>query len=151
MQQISAGVVVARLLAMHALRMFFTVAGLALLVGCSTSPLSRIDANRAKYESWPLEVQQAILNGEAIKGMTPEQVEMAMGRPSEIVSRAARQGDDEVWIYRKSALGSSILQNTGVAVGGVGVSTSTGGRRATPEEREVVFTQGVVSRSDSGK
>ncbi len=128
---------------------------LGILAGCSTSPMSRIDADRAKYESWPLDVQQAILNGEAIKGMTPEQVEMSLGKPSEVVTRSAKAGDDEVWVYRKGgALGSGILKNTGVSigggVGGVGVgASSSGGGRQTPEESEVVFSNGVVVRSDA--
>jgi hypothetical protein len=131
------------------------VSGLLLLAGCSTSPISRIDADRARYESWPLEVQQAVLNGEAIKGMSPEQVEMALGKPSQIVSRSAKGGDDEVWVYRKgSALGGlgGALKNTGVSigtgVGGVGVGTSVGGGSGSTrgEEIEVVFRDGVVSR-----
>lgn len=128
------------------------------LGGCGTaSPISRIDADRAKYESWPLEVQQAILNGDAIKGMTPEQVEMAMGRPTQVVTRSAKSGDDEVWVYRKGGglggLGGA-LKNTGISVGGgvggvgVGTSTGVGGGNAGPgpEETEVVFRDGVVSR-----
>ena len=130
----------------------------AVLLGwaaCSSSPISRIDANRAKYESWPLEVQQAVLNGRAIKGMTPAQVEMSLGKPSEIVTRSA-SGDDEVWVYKKGgALGGlgGALKNTGVSIGtgigGVGVGTSTGGggMGPAPEEIEVVFRNGVVSRS----
>lgn len=128
--------------------------GLLLFAGCSTSPMSRIDANRGRYESWPIEVQQAVLNGRPIKGMTPEQVEMALGKPSEVVSRSAKGGDDEVWVYRKgSALGglggalSGVSVGTGV--GGVGVGTTVGGgnRRSNNEEIEVVFRDGVVSRS----
>lgn len=127
------------------------------LGGCaSSSPISRIDADRAKYESWPLDVQQAILNGEAIKGMTPEQVEMALGKPTQVVTRSAKSGDDEVWVYRKggalSGLGG-VLKNTGVSIGGgtggVGVGTSVGGGGGGgpgPEEIEVVFRDGVVSR-----
>ena len=38
-----------------------------LLAGCSTSPISRIDSNRSAYESWPIEVQEAVLNGQAKK------------------------------------------------------------------------------------
>ena len=69
--------------------------------GCSTSPLSRIDSDRGRYESWPLDVQEAVLNGRAKKGMTKEQVEMALGKPSEVVARSAKPGEDEVWVYRK--------------------------------------------------
>ncbi|MES2692153.1 MAG: hypothetical protein V4773_01685 [Verrucomicrobiota bacterium] len=132
---------------------------LAVLAACSTSPMSRIDSDRARYETWPLEVQQAILNGEAIKGMTPEQVEMSLGKPSQIVSRSGKGGgDDEVWVYKKGNALSGIggaLRNTGISVGGgsggVGVGTSVGGGGGGPgpEESEVVFRDGKVSRSDA--
>jgi hypothetical protein len=130
--------------------------GLSLLGGCTSSPISRIDENRGKYESWPLEVQEAVLKGEARAGMTPEQVEMALGKPTEVVSRSARAAEDEIWVYRKGAVGSTLLNNTGVSVGtgvgGVNVGTGMGlgglTRRQGPDEQEVVFSNGVVVRSD---
>ena len=142
-------------------RLVFLGAVAAWGAACSSSPMSRIDSDRAKYESWPLEVQQAVLNGQAIKGMTPEQVEMALGKPTEVVVRSAKGGDDEVWVYRKGGglggLGGA-LKNTGISVGGgvggVGVGTSTGvggGGGGSPEETEVVFRNGVVSRSTTDK
>lgn len=128
---------------------------LVALAACSTSPMARIDENRAKYESWPLEVQEAVLNGEARKGMTPEQVEMALGKPTEIVTRSGKPGEDEIWVYRKSNVGSTLLNNSGLSVGGgvggvsVGTGIGGGGRRQTPDEQEVVFGNGVVVRSDA--
>jgi hypothetical protein len=126
--------------------------------GCSTSPLSRIDSDRARYESWPIEVREAVLAGEARKGMTAEQVEMAMGRPSEVVHRGATDAD-EIWVYRKgSGMGTNLLKNTGLSVGtsigGVGVGTGTGlggGGRSSAEEEEVVFVNGVVARSGTSR
>ena len=134
------------------LRFAFLAAGLA-LAGCSSSPLSRIDSNRARYESWPIDVQEAVLNGEVKKGMTPEQVEMALGKPSQVISRSSRAGEDEVWVYRKGGTGSGLLNNTGISLGGgmggVNVGTGGGGRRASnAEEHEVVFGNGVVVRAD---
>jgi hypothetical protein len=116
------------------------------LAACSSSTVSRIDTNRAAYESWPLEVQEAVLNGTVKKGMTPDQVEMALGRPTQVISRSA---NDEVWIYRRGgSSGSSILNNSnvtlGVPIGGVNVITSPRNRGMTPEEEEVVFVNGVV-------
>ncbi len=137
------------------LRFGTLILGAALFfAGCLTSPLSRIDSNRARYESWPLEIQQAVLNGEAIKGMTPEQVEMSLGKPTQVVVRSAKTGDDEVWVYRKGGTGSGLLNNTGVSIGGglggVNVGTGMGGGRRSggAEEREVVFGNGVVVRAD---
>lgn len=130
------------------------------LAACSTSPISRIDSNRAVYESWPFEIQQAVLNGEVKTGMTPEQVEMSIGKPTRVDSRPGKAGQDEVWVYSKgSGLGlGSLLGNTGVSVGGGvgGVSVGTGiggGRQRAPvsDDQEVVFENGVVLRSDAGK
>ncbi|MDO8544742.1 MAG: hypothetical protein Q7S40_30230 [Opitutaceae bacterium] len=122
----------------------------AVCAGCSSSPLSRIDQDRAKYESWPIEVREAVLAGEARKGMTQEQVEMAMGRPTQVIPRSA---DEEVWIYRKSSGGSNLLGGSGIAVGtgggGVMIGGGSGRRGVTPEEYEIVFAKGVVVRSTS--
>jgi len=132
---------------------------LLLVAGCSTSPLSRIDANRAVYESWPVEMQEAVLRQSAIPGMTPEMVEMALGKPTEVQSRTAKDGLDEVWIYRKSSARlPSILENASVSVGtnvggvGVGSSAPIGRRsssRAGDEDQEVVFRNGTVLRGSS--
>jgi hypothetical protein len=140
---------------MSFLRSCLAVSTIAVVAGCSTSPISRIDSNRARYESWPVEVQEAVLAGEARKGMTPEQVEMAMGQPTEKNYR----GTDEIWVYRKgNNIGKGLLNNTGLSVGtsigGVGVGTGTslgGGRRNVIEEEEVVFVNGVVTRSGTSK
>lgn len=131
------------------------------LSSCASSPISRIDQNRAKYESWPIEAREGILAGEARKGMTPEQVEMALGKPTEVISRSSRDGGDEVWVYRKSSVGSGLLNNTGISVGtgmgGVNVGTGISGgsmggsRRSASEEQEVVFANGVVVRSTTEK
>ncbi len=86
--------------------------------------------------------------------MTPEQVEMALGKPSQVVARSGKNGEDEGWVYRKGTTGSSILNNTGVALGGGigGVNVGTRGRgRSRPissDEQEVVFGHGVVVRAD---
>lgn len=121
--------------------------------------MSRIDAKRAVYESWPLEVQEAVLHKKAIPGMTPEMVEVALGKPTEIQSRAGKDGPEDVWIYKKSSMHlPSLLGNTGVSVGGnvggVGVSTGSSGRgssraAADSEDQEIVFRNGIVLRGSS--
>lgn len=137
-----------------------------LLAACSTSPMSRIDSNRSVYESWPVDVQDAVLHQRAIPGMTPEMVEMAMGKPTEVQSRTGKDGSSEdVWIYRKSSGAHlpSILENANVSVGtstnigGVGVGTSAPIRRggnsrggnADAEDQEIVFRNGTVLRGSS--
>jgi hypothetical protein len=109
--------------------------------------MSRIDSNRALYESFPVEVRQAILDNRVEKGMTPEMVEMALGKPSSKETRAGRRGAmEEVWIYggpTKSPLGgASIGIGAGpVYVGGLG----SGSRGGSAEYREIVFVDGVVT------
>jgi hypothetical protein len=97
-------------------------------------------------------VQQAVMNGEAKKGMTKDQVEMALGKPTEVVNRSST---DKIWVYKKGGGGLAPLLNgvsVGTGIGGVGVGTSIGGRSrssASSDEREVVFENGVVVRADS--
>ena len=108
---------------------------------------------------------------QAIPGMTPEMVEVALGKPTEVQSRAGKDGPEEVWIYRKSANAvPGLLRNTGLSVGGgvskagisvgghvggVGVSTGTSARRGgvrTPTDaadQEIVFRNGTVLRGSS--
>ena len=73
------------------------------LAGCqSSSQMSRIDSNREIYEQWPIEIKQAVLDGKAEEGMTPDMVLMALGKPTEVITRSGtpQTGDDEVWVYR---------------------------------------------------
>lgn len=118
--------------------------------GCSTSPVSRIDANRALYESWPIDMQSAVLEGRAVKDMTPDMVRMALGEPTRIEPRVGSTTGEEVWIYQKGG-GMNLPRpniSLGGMIGGVGVSTGGGGGRSrnTVEEQEVVFQNGVVTR-----
>lgn len=156
MQQFDAEFVLPRTMKRSTILVLLALAIASGLAGCSTSPLSRIDRDRAKYESWPIDVQEAVLNGVARKGMTPEQVEMALGKPTEVVQRSGKAGEDEVWVYRKSSVGSGLLNNSGVSIGGglggVNVGTGMSGRRASSnDESEVVFSNGKVVRSDTDR
>ena len=130
-----------------------------LAAGCASSPMSRIDANRALYESWPFEIQEAVLNGRVVVGMTPEMVEMVLGKPKEIMSREGKKGEEEVWIYRKSAPMGNILSNTSISMGGniggvgiggpiLGSGSSTSAPAPVEDEMDVVFQNGVVVRAD---
>jgi hypothetical protein len=102
-----------------------------LAAGCGSSQMSRIDSNRALYESWPLETQQAVLDGRVETGMTPEQVRMALGAPAQVVSRSVTTGEDEIWIYRKGGEDITPMNGmgSGLSVGGTmgGVSVGNGG------------------------
>jgi hypothetical protein len=113
--------------------------GALLLAGCGSSTMSRIDANRGLYESWPLDVQEAVLNGNVVTGMTPDMVEMAIGKPTEVESNTQTGSNEEIWVYRKggsesgtgSPLGSPLGPNTsvGMGMGPVGLNTSPMGMR----------------------
>jgi hypothetical protein len=138
--------------------------GLAALAvgGCTSSPMSRIDANRALYESWPFEIQEAVLNGKIVRCMNADQVRMTLGEPTEVTGRNGRKGPEEVWVCHKGAGLSNALRNTSIGLGGglgpIGIGTGTnlgslGGGSTEPvvHDQEVVFQDGVVVRSDAGK
>jgi len=102
--------------------------------GCSSSQMGRIDRNRAIYETWPLEVQQALLDGRVEPRMDQDMVRVAWGEPSEVSISPA---GDEIWIYAKGGdPGSGLYPGgrggmMGGVIGGtgpaIGVSTGRGG------------------------
>jgi hypothetical protein len=124
------------------------------VAGCSSPQFSRIERSREAYESWPLEMRQAVLDGRIEPGMTPEMVEVAWGKPDEVIARRNGPHEDEIWIYRKSSGADYVYptppiggypvvypggypvgvggRSAGVSVGvgnggGTGVSVGTGG------------------------
>ncbi len=132
-----------------------------LAAGCASSPMSRIDANRALYESWPFEIQEAVLNGRVVVGMTPEMVSVVLGKPSEVMAREGKKGPEEVWIYKTSG-GLNLLKNSNISlggnIGGVGIGgpigggvplgSGGGGSEPVEDQQDVVFQNGVVVRAD---
>lgn len=106
-------------------RLILPAALFATLLGCSspTSPdaiMDRVDANRAEYEAWPLNIKEAVLDGRVLKGMDPTMVLVARGKPSEVVDRG---NGDQVWVYRTGGGGgggSSMLRGTTVSIGSGG-------------------------------
>lgn len=142
------------------------VSSLGFFAGCvaptnsASNILDRVDAHRAEYESWPLEVKEAILDGRVVKGMTPAMVVVAKGEPYQKVDRG---GGDEVWVYRTGSGdsgGSNLLRGSsitlgGSSIGGGGIYTQPppivlGGGGSpigpNPGEEEVVFRNGRVTR-----
>lgn len=106
--------------------------GSALLAGgCSSSQMSRIDRNRAIYETWPLEVRQAVLDGNVEPGMDYDMVRVAWGEPSEVSGTPA---GDEIWVYKKGGDPGSVIYpggsvgmgGSGIGMGGSGIGISTG-------------------------
>ena len=105
------------------LNVFFSFV-LALSAGCSSSQMSRIDRNRDIYETWPLEVRQAVLDGKVEAGMNTDMVRVAWGEPSEIATSPA---GDEIWIYSRGGDPGGVMYPGG-GMGGVGgMGTGIGG------------------------
>ena len=102
--------------------------------GCATStPQSRIDANRAAYSEYPSDVRRNIREGRVEIGYTAEMAEMALGKPGrKLLRRDETNEESEVWIYYKNRPRMSV----GVAVGSGGYrSTSTGiSMSTTPDD-----------------
>ena len=117
----------------------FLCVALAMGAGCSSSQMSRIDRNRDIYETWPLDVRQAVLDGKVEAGMNADMVRVAWGEPSEIATSPA---GDEIWVYKRGGndgsvyypgggMGTTGIGGSGIGVGstgtGIGVSTGRGG------------------------
>ena len=123
----------------HTMNRIYPLSMLALLAmglvaGCATSQMSRIDRNRDIYETWPIEVRQAVLDGKVEPGMTPDMVRVAWGEPSEVVAQA--NTGDEIWVYKKGGNDGSVMYPGGYPSGypgggmggpGIGISTGRGG------------------------
>src|SRR4030095_16670930 len=70
----------------------FALAVVVFAGGCASGQMSRIDRNRDIYESWPLEVKQAVLDGKVEPGMNSDMVRVAWGEPTEVTTSQA--GDE---------------------------------------------------------
>ena len=123
----------------------------ALVSACSTTE-SRIAAKRDVFNSWPMNVQQAVMEGRVEPGMTPEMVEMALGRPAQKIERTSAGEKREIWIYkkRKPSFGIGI----GVGMGGGNTSVGTGvGVTTRPEDEgtRVIFQGGEVTEVEEAR
>lgn len=97
------------------------LAAAAGLTGCSSSQMNRIDRNRDIYETWPLEVRQAVLDGKVEPGMNADMVRVAWGEPSEVSISPA---GDEIWVYSRGGDPGSVVYPGGTGMGGVGMGGS---------------------------
>lgn len=80
-----------------------------LLSGCASSQMNRIDANRDIYETWPIETRQAVLDGKVEQGMLPEMVQVAWGKPTEVVASPGGGPGDEIWVYKRGGVDDSSM------------------------------------------
>jgi hypothetical protein len=113
-------------------QLFLAVLCAGLVAGCGTPQINRIERNRDIYETWPIDVQQAVLDGKVEAGMTPDQVRVSWGEPTKVVTQGA-QGD-EIWVYEKGGSDGSVyypgggMGNMGGmgTMGGPGIGITTG-------------------------
>jgi hypothetical protein len=106
--------------------------------GCASSQMSRIDRHRDIYETWPLEIRQAVLDGKVEPGMNVDMVRVAWGEPSEV---SASPSGDEIWVYSRGGDPGSVYYppgggpsypagsgypGSGIGMGGSGIGISTG-------------------------
>lgn len=83
--------------------------GALLLGGCASGQMNRIDANRDIYETWPIETRQAVLDGKVEPGMLPEMVQVAWGKPTEVVASPGGGPGDEIWVYKRGGIDDSAM------------------------------------------
>ncbi|RXK55433.1 hypothetical protein ESB00_05910 [Oleiharenicola lentus] len=110
---------------MRVLSAFLLLLVTAFTAGCATStPQSRIDANRGAFSEYPSDVRRNIREGRVEVGYTAEMAEMALGKPGRKLSRRDETNEEsEVWVYYRNRPRLSI----GLAIGSGGYrSTSTG-------------------------
>jgi hypothetical protein len=80
------------------------VVGLSLsalmLIGCASS---QIRFTQDEIKDYPVEIQEHIIKGEVVPGMTPTQVRYAWGSPDEVKLSTTTDGKpQELWTYSSS-------------------------------------------------
>ena len=114
--------------------------------GCATTPQARIEKNRAAFDSYSAEVQEKIRAGNVDLDFTPPMVRFALGEPERELRRASAAGEEDVWVYRRTAAGFGF----GLGIGGgrtgygAGVSLSTATNNDEDAMR-VIFREGKVT------
>jgi len=137
----------------------FVAALVALVIsGCST-PAGRISKNQDAFDSWPVEVREKVRAGQVDLGFTPEQVLVALGKPTRTYAHKSENGEAEIWAYSgksgKWPVGLSVGLGAGRSSGGywgggsstggaIGISTGSYGGGAADEALRVIFEGGVV-------
>jgi hypothetical protein len=117
-----------------------------LLTGCQSTPAKRIARSPEAFAAMPAETQAKIRAGQIALFFTPQQVELAKGRPDRVLKRTTAAGEDEVWVYLSQpprwSFGVGVGIGGGSGSGGVGATRGLGDSGA---ELRVTFTGGTVS------
>ena len=145
-----------RAMSHRSLRLLFLAGMLALAAGCaSSSPDSRIAAQRGLFESFPLDAREKIAAGRVDLGFTPEMVAMALGNPSRRLERRSVNEVSEVWYYTRSSprisfgfgIGTGHYGRHGGFGTNIGMSTGPFGYE-NDEMMRIEFQEGRVSAVD---
>jgi len=152
-----------------ALRLFLPLfaACLALVLSSCSTPASRITKNQDAFDSWPVEVREKVRAGQVDLGFTPEQVLVALGKPTRTYAHKSEGGEAEIWAYSgksggKWPIGLSVGLGAGRSSGGywgggsstggaIGISTGSYGRGAADEALRVIFEGGAVVAVEARK
>jgi hypothetical protein len=129
-------------------------AALAFAAGCASTPASRIEKQKAAFDSWPADVQQKVSAGQVAVGFTPEMVRVALGEPDRVSTRTTEKGQGEVWSYTDRRPRLSFGLGVGTARGGsaYGGGVSVGNDRWRDDEAlRVIFASGQVSAIETRK
>jgi len=120
---------------------------LILFLAACSSVNSRISDHQAEFDSYSVEVQSTIRNGEIQLGFTELQVRMAWGDPSNTAREVSEaSGERIVWGYRDNS--PTVSLGLGFGSGGgnhstaAGVGVSSGGH--SEYEKIAVFAEGRV-------
>lgn len=88
---------------------------------------SRIKKDQALYDSWPVQTQERLKQGDVRIGDTQEMVRIALGDPDETTVRITEKNKYLVWAYKKSTPAIRLSLGLGSAIGrSVGIGGSVG-------------------------
>jgi hypothetical protein len=121
----------------------------ALLLGCASTPDSRIAESQELFDTYSAEVQARLRAGTVAVGDTEDMVYMALGDPDETSLAVEDDGETRMWGYTKSRPGFSIGiggGNMGYG-GGMGGGASMGSGPKRNYTAIIEFREGLVTRA----
>ncbi|MGF1448187.1 MAG: hypothetical protein ACFB20_02085 [Opitutales bacterium] len=71
------------------------------LAGCNTVD-RRIEKNQAFFDSLPIDNRQLIRDGRIAPGFSPREVEIALGKPDDVLVEEFEGGERMLWVYTRS-------------------------------------------------
>ena len=83
-----------------------------MMLGCATTPESRIAEHQKMFKALPEEVQEMVADGEVAVGFNRDMVYLALGTADQVATEQTENGPAEVWTYIRTA---SRTKSTGSA------------------------------------